>query len=76
MSADELCWHPLIVHGAIMVEPTETEPKEHLDQFVAAMQRIAREATERPQALTDAPGKAKVKRLDEVAAARKPCLIG
>ena len=69
-------YFPLVVAGAIMVEPTETEPKEHLDQFVAAMRRIAQEAAENPQTLTGAPGKPKVKRLDEVTAARRPCLIG
>jgi glycine dehydrogenase subunit 2 len=69
-------YFPLVVDSAIMVEPTETEPKEHLDQFVTAMQDIAKEAAENPQTVTGAPGKPKVKRLDEVTAARKPCLIG
>jgi glycine dehydrogenase subunit 2 len=69
-------YFPLVVPGAIMIEPTETECKEDLDRFIDAMQQIAREAAENPQLLHDAPHKSKVRRLDEVAAARKPCLAG
>jgi glycine dehydrogenase subunit 2 len=69
-------YFPLVVPGAIMIEPTETECKEDIDRFIDAMQRIAREAVENPQLLHDAPHNSKVRRLDEVAAARKPCLKG
>ena len=69
-------YFPLVVHGALMIEPTETEAKEDLDQFIAVLQAIAREAVEEPQLLRDAPGRCKVKRLDETAAARNPCLTG
>jgi glycine dehydrogenase subunit 2 len=69
-------YFPLVVPGAIMIEPTETECKEDLDRFIDAMQQIAREAAENPQLLHDAPHNSKVRRLDEVSAARKPCLTG
>ncbi|MFH1243675.1 MAG: aminomethyl-transferring glycine dehydrogenase subunit GcvPB [Pseudomonadota bacterium] len=69
-------YFPLVVHGAIMVEPTETECKEDLDQFIEALKAIAREAEEAPDLLRGAPSKCKVRRLDETAAARKPCLAG
>ena len=69
-------YFPLVVPGAIMIEPTETECKEDIDRFIDAMQQIAREAAENPQLLHDAPHNSKVRRLDEVAAARKPCLAG
>ncbi|MDY6950988.1 MAG: aminomethyl-transferring glycine dehydrogenase subunit GcvPB [Thermodesulfobacteriota bacterium] len=69
-------YFPLVVHGAIMVEPTETECKEDLDQFIEAFETIAREAQENPDLLHDAPKSCKVRRLDEVTAARKPCLAG
>ena len=69
-------YFPLVVPGAIMVEPTETESKEDLDQFIAAMKAIAEEACENPQALHDAPHKSKRSRLDETTAARKPVLAG
>ncbi len=69
-------YFPLVVHGAIMVEPTETECKEDLDQFIEALKAIAREAEEAPDLLRGAPSKCKVRRLDETAAARRPCLAG
>jgi glycine dehydrogenase subunit 2 len=69
-------YFPLVVHGAIMVEPTETESKEDLDRFIEAFKAIAKEAEENPNALHEAPKKCKVRRLDEVTAARKPCLAG
>ena len=69
-------YFPLVVSGAIMVEPTETESKDDLDRFVAAMQAIAAEAHEDPQTVRSAPHRTKVRRLDEVRAARKPCLAG
>ncbi|MBW1744073.1 MAG: aminomethyl-transferring glycine dehydrogenase subunit GcvPB [Deltaproteobacteria bacterium] len=67
---------PLVVHGAIIVEPTETESKEDIDQFVEAFKAIVKEASENPDLLHDAPVSCKVKRLDETTAARKPCLAG
>ena len=69
-------YFPLVVHGAIMVEPTETESKEDIDQFIEAFEAIANEAKENPHLLHNAPKRCKVRRLDEVAAARKPCLAG
>ncbi len=69
-------YFPLVVHGAIMIEPTETESRESIDAFIAAMRAIAREAEENPEALHEAPRLTKVRRLDETAAARKPCLRG
>ncbi|MBN2028934.1 aminomethyl-transferring glycine dehydrogenase subunit GcvPB [bacterium] len=69
-------YFPLVVSGAIMIEPTETESKEELDQFVEAMKAISDEAREHPEYLKNAPHLSKVKRLDETAAARKPCLCG
>jgi glycine dehydrogenase subunit 2 len=69
-------YFPLVVHGALMIEPTETESKEDLDRFIEALQAIAKEAAENPQLLREAPGRCKVRRLDETAAARNPCLTG
>jgi glycine dehydrogenase subunit 2 len=65
---------PLIVQGALMVEPTETESREELDLFIDAMKAINEEAAENPEILKAAPHTTKVGRLDEVAAARKPVL--
>lgn len=65
---------PLIVPGALMIEPTETESKDELDAFIEAMKKIAREAEENPEILKQAPHHAYVRRLDEVAAARNPVL--
>ena len=65
---------PLIVNGALMVEPTETEGREELDLFIDAMKAIDAEASEDPGLLKHAPLTTKVGRLDEVAAARKPVL--
>ncbi len=67
-------YFPLVVRGALMIEPTETESKEVLDEFCDAMLEIARQAAEDPRQLKDAPVRAKVRRLDEAAAARKPVL--
>jgi glycine dehydrogenase subunit 2 len=67
-------YFPLVVHGALMIEPTETESKETLDQFVAAMQAIAAESKADPEALKGAPRKTVRARLDETRAARKPVL--
>ncbi len=65
---------PLIVHGAMMVEPTEGESRAELDLFIDAMKSIDAEAVEEPETLRRAPHSTKVGRLDEVAAARKPVL--
>jgi glycine dehydrogenase subunit 2 len=65
---------PLIVHGALMIEPTETESKRDLDLFIDAMKAIAREAREDPETLHAAPHVTYVRRLDETAAARTPVL--
>ena len=67
-------YFPLIVHEALMVEPTETEPKETLDQAVEALHEIYRKALENPEALHGAPYKTPIGRPDEVKAARKPVL--
>jgi glycine dehydrogenase subunit 2 len=67
-------YFPLIVQGALMIEPTETESKETLDQFVAAMAAIDRETRENPEVVINAPSKTKATRLDETQAARFPCL--
>ncbi len=65
---------PLIVSGALMVEPTETEGRDELDLFIDAMKSISAEAANDPDLLKKAPLTTKVGRLDEVAAARKPVL--
>jgi len=65
---------PLIVHGALMIEPTESESLEELDLFVDAMRNIAREVEETPELVKNAPHSTRVSRLDEVQAARKPIL--
>ncbi len=69
-------YFPLVVHGSIMIEPTETESKEDIDQFIEAFKAIANEAGRDPDLLRDAPQRCKVRRLDETTAARKPCLAG
>lgn len=65
---------PLIVHGALMIEPTETESKRDLDLFIEAMKDIAKEAKENPEILKSAPHVSYVRRLDETTAARNPIL--
>jgi glycine dehydrogenase subunit 2 len=67
-------YFPLIVHGALMVEPTESETLAELDRFVAAMERIAEEAKASPDTLKQAPVSTRRTRFDEAAAARKPIL--
>ena len=69
-------YFPLVVSGAIMIEPTETEPKENIDQFIEAFRAIVKEAKENPDLLHNAPVTPKVRRMDEITAARKPCLCG
>jgi len=63
-------YFPLLVEGAMMVEPTETEPLDKLDEFIGAMKRIVDEAKENPEMLHDAPYHTPVRRLDEAGAAR------
>src|SRR5512136_3245999 len=65
-------YFPLIVHEALMIEPTETESKETLDAFADALQAIHDEALADPELLHGAPHTAPVRRLDEVRAARQP----
>ena len=65
---------PMIVHGAMMIEPTESEPKEELDLLIDALRSIAREVDETPELVKGAPYSTRVARLDEVQAARKPIL--
>jgi glycine dehydrogenase subunit 2 len=65
---------PLIVHGALMIEPTETESKHELDQFIEAMKSIAQETETDPQLVKTAPHSTRTTRVDEVGAARKPVL--
>ncbi len=67
-------YFPLIVSGALMIEPTESEPKEELDAFCEAMLAIARECQERPELVRSAPHTTPVRRLDEARAARQPVL--
>lgn len=67
-------YFPLIVHEALMIEPTETESKETLDRFTEALEKIASEAREDPQLLHDAPHTAPTRRLDQTRAARYPIM--
>lgn len=64
-------YFPLIVPGALMIEPTETESKETLDAFCQAMIAIARESQERPELVKTAPHHTRLRRLDEAKAARE-----
>ncbi|MHA2392673.1 MAG: aminomethyl-transferring glycine dehydrogenase subunit GcvPB [Promethearchaeota archaeon] len=67
-------YFPLIIQGALMIEPTETEPKVSLDHFVEVMEKIYKEAEVDPEKLKNAPHNTAVRRLDAVLAARKPVL--
>ena len=67
-------YFPLVVHGAMLVEPTETESKASLDQFITAVRSIAERAKAGDQSLKAAPAHAPRRRLDETLAARKPIL--
>ncbi len=67
-------YFPLIVHGAMMIEPTESESRESLDAFCEAMVAIAEEARTDPGLVKGAPHNTRIRRLDEVAANRKPVL--
>ncbi len=68
-------YFPLVVHGAMLVEPTETESRAGLDQFIAAMRGLAERAKAGDQSLKTAPVHAPRRRLDETLAARKPVLV-
>lgn len=67
-------YFPNIIHGALMIEPTENESKDELDAFVDTMKLIAKEAAETPDLLHQAPTTTPIRRLDETLAARKPVL--
>ncbi|MGA1342157.1 MAG: aminomethyl-transferring glycine dehydrogenase subunit GcvPB [Hyphomonas sp.] len=67
-------YFPLVVHGAMLIEPTETEPKAELDRFCDALESIARRAAQGDETLKGAPYLAPARRLDETRAARKPVL--
>ncbi|MFX1345452.1 MAG: aminomethyl-transferring glycine dehydrogenase subunit GcvPB [Promethearchaeota archaeon] len=67
-------YFPLVIQGAIMIEPTETESKSSLDYFVDIMDKIYEEAESNPELLRNSPHNMPVKRLDAVLAARKPVL--
>ncbi len=69
-------YFPLVVPGAIMIEPTETECRDDLDQFVAALKAVVQEGRDNPELLRQAPVRTKLRRLDETRAARHPCLRG
>lgn len=65
-------YFPLLFHQSIMIEPTETESKETLDEFIAVMKKVAQEAIENPDIVKSAPHSTPVRRLDETTAARFP----
>jgi glycine dehydrogenase subunit 2 len=67
-------YFPLIVPGAIMIEPTESESREGLDRFAAALEAIAEEARSEPELVRTAPHRTRHGRLDETRAARRPVL--
>ncbi len=67
-------YFPLVVHGALMIEPTETETRETLDSFVAAMEKIYDEALSNPEMVRTAPHTLALSRVDEAHAARRPVL--
>jgi glycine dehydrogenase subunit 2 len=68
-------YFPLVVHGAMLVEPTETESKASLDQFIGALRSVAERAKAGDESLKAAPVFAPRRRLDETLAARKPVLV-
>lgn len=67
-------YFPLIVHEALMIEPTETESKQRLDEFVDIMLKIAKEIEQNPEKALNSPQNAPVKKIDETLAARQPDL--
>jgi glycine dehydrogenase subunit 2 len=64
----------MIVHGALMIEPTESESLEELDLFIDAMKSIAEECEQTPEVVLNAPHNTRISRLDETRAARQPIL--
>src|SRR3546814_12384232 len=68
-------YFPLVVHGAMLIEPTETESKAALDQFIGALRSVAARAKAGDESLKTAPHFAPRRRLDEPLAARKPVLV-
>ncbi|WP_373473901.1 aminomethyl-transferring glycine dehydrogenase subunit GcvPB [Sphingorhabdus lacus] len=68
-------YFPLVVHGAMLIEPTETESKATLDQFIGAMRSVVQRAKAGDPSLKSAPHHAPRRRLDETLAARKPMLV-
>lgn len=67
-------YFPLLFHESMMIEPTETESKETLDEFIEVMHKVAKEARETPDAVKDAPLTTLVRKLDETTAAKHPVL--
>jgi glycine dehydrogenase subunit 2 len=67
-------YFPLVVHGAMLIEPTESESKASLDHFIATLRRLAERAGTDPDSFKDAPRLTPRRRLDETLAARKPVL--
>jgi glycine dehydrogenase subunit 2 len=67
-------YFPLVVHGALMIEPTETEGLETIERFIAAMKQIYQEAISNPETVKTAPHTLALSRVDEVTAARRPLL--
>lgn len=67
-------YFPLIIQGAMLIEPTESVGRQELDQFIEAMRSIAKEAVENPELVMNAPHDTRIGRLDEAAAARRPVL--
>ena len=67
-------YFPLLFHQSIMIEPTETESKETLDDFIDIMHRVAEEALADPDMVKSAPHSTPVRRLDETTAAKSPLL--
>lgn len=67
-------YFPLLFHQSLMIEPTEAESKETIDDFIAVMKKIAAEAVQNPELLKEAPHDTPVRRLDEVKAARQPVI--
>lgn len=67
-------YFPLLFHESMMIEPTETESKDTLDQFIEVMHKIAKEARENPELVKNAPNNTIVRKLDETTAAKNPIL--
>ena len=67
-------YFPLIVHEAIMIEPTETESKQVLDDFIETMLKIAKEIEENPEEVLKSPQTTPIRKVDETLAARQPNL--